>query len=199
MKILITGGLGFIGVHCVQKWKSCNWDIFVIDNLSANVIQPGDEILKDVKVIEDDIMNVKWSSLPKFDLILHLASPVGPVGVLKHSGKMGRIILDDIYWAIEGSEFNNCPLLFVSTSEIYGYRREKSYLSEESDKVLHGNFTVRNEYAIAKLLAEIVISNKSKIDKNFKFQIIRPFNVTGQYQLTDGGFVIPRFVSQALK
>jgi nucleoside-diphosphate-sugar epimerase len=136
--------------------------------------------------------------LPKYDLILHLASPVGPVGVLKHSGRMARIILDDIYWAISASKKSQCPLVFISTSEIYGYREHKSYLQENDNKVLHGEFTVRNEYAIAKLLSEIVLSNQSKIDSSFKYQIIRPFNVTGKYQLPDGGFVLPRFVSQAL-
>ena len=111
---------------------------------------------------------------------------------------MGRIILDDIYWAIEGRRKNKCPLLFVSTSEIYGHRDGKTYLKEDGDKVLKGDFTVRNEYAIAKLLSEIVLCNQAKIDRDFKYQIIRPFNITGEFQLPDGGFVLPRFVTQAL-
>lgn len=197
-KILITGGLGFIGAHCIEKWNNSAWDIYVIDNLSSNAIGPSHELAKKTTFINKNILDVEWNELPKFDLILHLASPVGPVGVLKHSGRMARIILDDIYWAINGAKINNCPLVFISTSEIYGHRAEKSYLKEEDDKVLHGEFTVRNEYAIAKLLSEIVLSNQGKIDLNFKYQIIRPFNVTGKYQLPDGGFVLPRFVKQAL-
>lgn len=197
-KVLITGGLGFIGSHCIEKWKENNWDIVVIDNLSTNAIPIEHPLAQKVELIQSDILNVDWNTLPKFDLILHLASPVGPVGVLKHSGNMARIILDDIYWAISGAKYNDCPLVFVSTSEIYGYRECKSYLKEDGDKVLHGDFTVRNEYAIAKLLSEIVLTNQAKINSNFKYQIIRPFNVTGKYQLPDGGFVLPRFVQQAL-
>jgi nucleoside-diphosphate-sugar epimerase len=197
-KILITGGLGFIGSHCIEKWKKNDWDIVVIDNLSTNAISPDHFLAENVQIIENDILSVNWSDLPKFDLILHLASPVGPVGVLKHSGNMARIILDDIYWAINTANYNNCPLIFISTSEIYGHRDEKSYLQEDSDKVLHGDFTVRNEYAIAKLLSEIVLTNQAKINSDFRYQIIRPFNVTGEYQLPDGGFVLPRFVNQAL-
>lgn len=197
-RVLITGGLGFIGSYCIEKWQKNGWEIVIIDNLSSNAISQVDPIVKNHTVIIDDILKVNWDNLPKFDMILHLASPVGPVGVLKHSGNMARIILDDIYWAIQGAKKNNCPLIFVSTSEIYGHREEKSYLKEEDDKVLHGDFTVRNEYAIAKLLAEIVLANTAKIDKNFKYQIIRPFNVTGARQLPDGGFVLPRFVNQAL-
>ena len=197
-KILITGGLGFIGAHCIEKWKSLDFDIFIIDNLSSNAIPKDHPLTQNTTVKIGNILDISWNSLPKFDLILHLASPVGPVGVLKHSGNIGRIILNDIYWVIEGSKYNCCPLIFVSTSEIYGYRENKSYLKEDDDKVLTGNFTVRNEYSIAKLLSEIVLSNQAKINKDFKYQIIRPFNVTRQFQKVDGGFVLPRFVTQAL-
>jgi nucleoside-diphosphate-sugar epimerase len=197
-KILITGGLGFIGTHCILKWYNENWDVWVLDNLSTNAINVDHPVAKLATVLVKDIIHTDWNDLPKFDLILHLASPVGPVGVLKHSGKMARIILDDIYSVIEGSNHSNCPVVFVSTSEIYGYRLEKSYLKEEDDKVLHGEYSVRNEYAVSKLLSEIVLTNHAKINTNFKYQIIRPFNVTGEYQLPDGGFVLPRFVNQAL-
>lgn len=197
-KILITGGLGFIGAHCIEKWLCEEWDVYVLDNLSSNAIEPDSHLAKQTTFIQKDITKVVWDTLPKFDLILHLASPVGPVGVLKHSGKMANIILDDIYSVIAGSKHSNCPLLFVSTSEIYGYRDCKTYLKEDGDKILRGDFTVRNEYSMAKLLSEIVLSNHAKVDKDFKYQIVRPFNVTGEYQLVDGGFVLPRFVTQAL-
>jgi nucleoside-diphosphate-sugar epimerase len=197
-KILITGGLGFIGSHCVEKWSDLGYNITIIDNMSSNALPSSDKLFKNCNVIIEDILNVNITKLEKFDLILHLASPVGPVGVLKHSGKMASIIIDDIYWAVNAAKYNNCPLIFISTSEIYGYRDGKTYLKENDQKVLNGEFTVRNEYAIAKLLAEIVLSNTVKIDSNFKYQIIRPFNVSGEYQLPDGGFVVPRFVNQAL-
>jgi nucleoside-diphosphate-sugar epimerase len=197
-RILITGGIGFIGSHCVEKWKKMNYEIFIIDNLSSNALDPSSPIFDNCDVIFEDILNVDINKLPKFDIVLHLASPVGPVGVLKHSGKMASIIIDDIYWAINAAKHNNCPLVFVSTSEIYGHRDEKTYLKENDPKILVGDFTVRNEYAIAKLLSEIAIVNTSKIDESFKYQIIRPFNVTGKYQLPDGGFVIPRFMDQAI-
>ena len=197
-KILITGGLGFIGTHCVEKWKSIGYDITIIDNLSSNALPANHPIFEGCEIITDDILNVNVKRLEKFDKILHLASPVGPVGVLKHSGRMASIIIDDIYWAINAAKYNKCPLVFVSTSEIYGHRDEKTYLKENDPKILVGDFTVRNEYAIAKLLSEIAIVNNGKIDPEFRYQIIRPFNVTGRYQLPDGGFVIPRFVDQAI-
>ena len=197
-KVLITGGLGFLGYHCVERWLEDDCEITVIDNLSSNAVDKNNSIYTSVKVIEKNILELSTTDFSDFDLILHLASPVGPVGVLKHSGTMGKTIIDTTQWAIDTSIQNNMPLIYISTSEIYGYRDIKTKLKETDDKVLHGDFTVRNEYSMSKLLAEIIIKNNSKIYKDFKFQIIRPFNVTGKYQLPDGGFVLPRFVNQAL-
>ena len=182
-KILITGGAGFLGTYSIEKYLSEGYDITVIDNFSTAVVKNADPILDNVKLIEDDILNVKWTDLEKYDLVLHLASPVGPAGILKHSGKMAKYILDDIYWAIEGAQHNNCPLIFVSTSEIYGYREKAVLLKEEGDKLLVGDFKVRNEYSMAKLLAEIVLSNTAKVS-DLQYQIIRPFNISGARQLT---------------
>lgn len=196
-RVLITGGLGFLGVHCIEKWKSLGWDITVLDNLSSNTIDVDDPICDGVEVIVKDFLELKWG-YDKYDMVVHLASPVGPVGVLKHSGKMSKMIIDDIDHAIKHCVANKCPLVFVSTSEIYGYRESLSYLKEDDDKVLRGDFSIRNEYAQAKLLAEITLSNYAKIDPEFRYQIIRPFNISGAYQRPDNGFVLPRFVTQAL-
>ena len=196
-KILISGGAGFLGTYSIEKYLEEGYNITVIDNFSTAVVKNNDSILDNVKLIEDDILNVKWTDLEKYDLILHLASPVGPAGILKHSGKMAKYILEDIYWAIEGAQYNNCPLIFVSTSEIYGYREKAVLLKEEGDKLLVGDFKVRNEYSIAKLLAEIVLSNTAKVS-DLQYQIIRPFNISGARQLPDAGFVLPTFVTQSL-
>lgn len=195
--VLITGGLGFLGSYSIEKYKQENYNITIIDNLSTNTIEPDDKICDGCKVIVKDIMDYKWESNNNFDLIVHLASPVGPAGILKHSGRMARYILDDIYWAIEGAQLFDCRLVFVSTSEIYGYRDKPVMLKEHEDKLLVGDFKVRNEYSMAKLLSEIVVTNIAKVS-DLKYQIIRPFNISGAKQLPDAGFVLPRFVTQAL-
>ena len=196
-KVLITGGLGFLGSYSIEKYKQEGYKVTVIDNLSTNVIQPNDPICKDVNVIIKDILEYDWNSSESFDMIIHLASPVGPAGILKHSGKIADLIISDIYWAIKGALKFNCPLIFISTSEIYGYRKEAIQLKEHDDKLLVGNYSVRNEYSIAKLLSEIVLENTAKIQP-IKYQIIRPFNISGARQLKTGGFVLPTFVTQAL-
>ena len=196
-KVLITGGLGFLGSHAIEKYKQQSCDITIIDNLSTNTIEPNDPICDGCNIFITDILDYHWDENDSFDIIIHLASPVGPAGILKHAGGMARYILDDVYWAIEGAQLYNCPLIFVSTSEIYGYRDKPVMLLEHEDKLLVGDFKVRNEYSMAKLLGEIVISNTAKVS-DLKYQIIRPFNISGARQLPDAGFVLPRFVTQAL-
>jgi len=196
-KVLITGGLGFLGSYTIEKYKNEGYDITIIDNLSTNTIEAYDPICDGCEVIIKDILDYEWDVTEKFDMIVHLASPVGPAGILQHSGKMARYILDDVYWAIEGAQLFDCPLIFVSTSEIYGYRDKPVLLKEHEDKLLVGDFKVRNEYSMAKLLSEIVITNTAKVT-GLKYQIIRPFNISGARQLPDAGFVLPRFVNQAL-
>ena len=167
--VLITGGLGFVGVHAIEKWNSEKWNIYVIDNMSSNAIHP-EEInnFDNVKIYDSSILSLEKSKFNNLDLIVHLASPVGPVGVLRHSGKIGSMILNDLEWCVEVAKKNKCPLIFISTSEIYGFRSTKTYLKEEDDKVLHGEFTVRNEYSAGKILAEIMLTNIGRVDKDFK-------------------------------
>lgn len=193
-KLLITGGLGFLGSYSIEKYKK-DWDITIIDNLSTNTIEANDPICNEVNVIIKDVLDYKWDE--PFDMILHLASPVGPSGILKFAGKMGGYIIDDIYWAIEGALKFKAPLIYISTSEIYGYRATPDLLREEDDKILVGDFKVRNEYSMAKLLGEIILSNTAKIT-DLQYQIIRPFNISGARQLPTCGFVLPTFINQAL-
>jgi len=197
-QILITGGAGFLGTHSIEKFKSEGFGITVLDNFSTATIPRNDPLLSNILLLSGNILDYKWNDLDHFDLILHLASPVGPAGILKHSGNMARYIIEDIYWAIDGAKHNNCPLIFLSTSEIYGYRSSPVLLKEEDDKVLVGEYKVRNEYSMSKLTAEIILSNTAKVS-DIKYQIIRPFNISGARQLKTGGFVLPTFMTQALK
>lgn len=195
-KILITGGAGFIGSYCVEKYKENGYDVTVLDNFSTTGLKDDDKIFDGVKLIKGNILDYDWDELGHYDLILHMASPVGPAGVLKHSGNMARYIIDDVYWAMEGALKNDGTLLFMSTSEIYGYRDRPVRLGEDEEKILVGDYKVRNEYSVSKLLSEIVLSNTSKVTK-LKYQIIRPFNISGARQQVPGGFVLPTFVKQA--
>jgi len=129
-----------------------------------------------------------------FDIIFHLASPVGPVGVLNHAGDMAKRIIDDTVKVRDACIKRKVPLVFISSSEIYGHAGQ---LDENSWKIFPSEYSVRSEYGAAKMLAEMAIINKARIT-NFDYMIVRPFNVAGPRQLPDNGFVLPRFILQAL-
>ncbi len=181
---IVTGGLGFIGSHLIDTLIACGQRALVIDNLSSNAI-----------VSDDCKAYVHIGSLTNVDsvktkVIYHLAAPVGPVGVLKKAGEIGTLIINDIESAIKHALASDALLVYVSTSEIYGHT---GILYEDSQK-LFTHYSARSEYAAAKMLAEIMVTNT----KDLRYQIIRPFNVAGPRQQPDGGFVLPRFVISAL-
>lgn len=136
--------------------------------------------------------------LPKpvhIDEIYHLASVVGPVGVLSHAGRMAEQIIADAVSIASLAIDTKARLVYVSTSEVYG--PIAGALSEEESKVIPADITVRLEYAVGKLAAEVALVNLSKVS-NLDVCIVRPFNVAGPRQSTRGGFVIPRFTAQAM-
>ena len=88
---------------------------------------------------------------------------------------------------------SEAKLLYTSTSEVYG---QAGCFSEEEPKIVSSKISSRSEYAVSKILAEIVMINRNKVSP-FKFNIIRPFNIIGPRQSSKGGFVLPRFLESA--
>jgi UDP-glucose 4-epimerase len=137
------------------------------------------------------------SKLAPFEEIYHLASVVGPVGVLQHAGKITKSITDDTYRVLELAQKTGARLCDVSTSEIYGGGRD-GYCSETDAKIITSKVSVRLEYAVAKLASEVALMNTCKVSDLYAV-IIRPFNIAGPRQSGKGGFVLPRFIAQCLK
>jgi UDP-glucose 4-epimerase len=202
--ILVTGGFGFLGSHLVEKLLAQGGArVHVVDNLSTSPINV-DAFLRrlgnppaltyEIRSVED--YRKGQSSFPAFDEIYHLASVVGPVGVLSHAGKIARSITEDTYHVIELAQMTGARLCDVSTSEVYGGGRD-GYCSENDAKIITPKVSVRLEYAVAKLACEVALINTTRVSGLFAV-IIRPFNISGPRQATKGGFVIPRFIRQAI-
>lgn len=202
-KILVTGGFGFIGGHLIDLLlQDQNHHVHVVDNLSTSPI-PLETLLEEIKHPKNlsyDICSIedfcKKNKDYVADEIFHLASPVGPAGVLMHAGKMIKSIVDDAYLMMEIAARNNAKLVDVSTSEVYGGGRD-GYCSEDCSKIVPAVTTVRLEYAIGKLAAETAIINTCLVS-DLNACIIRPFNISGPRQSGRGGFVLPRFISLAI-
>lgn len=201
--ILVTGGAGFIGGHLVKRLTD-NLDnhVHIIDNLSSNPV-PLDVLLNDLnhpcnltyEIAPLDTWLVNRPE-PEWDIIYHLAAPVGPAGILQHGGVMAYHILHDTMAIIDMAKRCQCRLVDVSTSEVYG-GGQAGYCSETMPRVIQAKTTIRLEYAVGKLAAETALINQCALH-NLDAVIIRPFNVSGPRQSGKGGFVLPRFVAQAM-
>ncbi len=199
-KILVTGGFGFLGSHLIEiLLNDPDNTVHVVDNLSTNPLPLGYllNLIPNKKRLTYSIADVaKYSPFERFDEIYHLASIVGPVGVLKHPGNIVKRTVEDTYCVMDWAQGMRCRLLDVSTSEIYGGGRD-GLCSETMSKIIQPNVTIRLEYAVAKLASEIALTNRVYAGI-LDAVIVRPFNISGPRQSGKGGFVLPRFVYQAI-
>ena len=200
-KILITGGFGFLGTHLTERLlEEPSNRVHVVDDLSTSPIILED-FLSQVTATDRltyDICTVETyfgrPDVLSYDEVFHLASPVGPAGVLSHAGNMVREIVRDSYLLMDYCAKTGAKLLDVSTSEVYG-GGQQGYCPESTPKIVPAETTVRLEYAIGKLAAETAIVNTTRVT-DLRASIVRPFNVAGPRQSPKGGFVIPRFIQQ---
>lgn len=203
-QILITGGFGFIGSHLTEKLiAEPNTHVHVVDNLSTSSIElhsyldflgRPQNLTYSICPVEQFGLDVTANS--RFEQIYHLASVVGPVGVLSHAGKIALQIITDAHHIAQIALRTGAKLVDVSTSEVYGGGRD-GYCSEKDFKVIQPEVTVRLEYAVGKLAAEISLINLARVAP-LQISVARPFNVAGPRQSGRGGFVLPRFIAQAL-
>jgi len=184
MRAIVTGGAGFIGSHLVDRLVDDGVDVTVVDNLST-----GQHIHPEARTVAVSIRSFEPTPV---DVVFHLAAPVGPVGVLRHAGRIVPEVVKDAEAVASWSLAFGCPLVFVSTSELYG--PQTGACSEALPRVTPAGHSARMEYAVGKLAAETMLLDTPGLD----VRIVRPFNVAGPRQKPDGGFVVPRFVRQAL-
>lgn len=203
-RALVTGGFGFIGSHLVERLLMDGWAVYVVDDLSSNAV-PVDILLEEFAQVQaasdglfvyDICPILESAAFVDYDVIFHLASPVGPVGVLGRAGDIAHQIIADTAFLMDWAVLDGSKLINVSTSEIYGGGKA-GLCSEEYPCIIPAETTVRLEYAVGKLAAEIAIRNRCRVS-SLKAATVRPFNVAGPRQGVDGGFVVPRFIEQAM-
>lgn len=198
MKVLITGGAGFIGSHLCDSRTTIGDEVTILDNFSTgsnnNVEHLGNLIQKVKGNIRDQ--NLVESLVANSDLVLHMAAAVGVKTILDDP-------IESIATNFAGSEIvlNACTkmgkkVVIASTSEIYG-KNSKQPLSETDDRIMGAPQKLRWSYADSKALEE-AMAYALYLTRNLNVITVRFFNVVGPRQSGSYGMVLPRFVEAAM-
>jgi nucleoside-diphosphate-sugar epimerase len=195
-RVMVTGGLGFIGSHVADAHLAAGDQVIIIDSQVASVIDgtehqahPHCTVVR--KSVEDYFED--GGSFEDVDRVVHAASHVGPAGILQYAGNLGSDMVRCTKYVLEGCLEAGVPLCVFSSAEVYG---RSGRLGEKDDIRVPPRYNARIEYAIGKTLIEAMTINSLR--RGLKAFVIRPFNVAGSRQSQAGGFVMPTFVQQAL-
>ena len=200
MKILITGGAGFVGSHLADKLIGEGHEITVIDDLStgrySNVEHLDGE--KNFRLIIDTVLNEKLMEelVRETDRVYHMASAVGVKLIMEHPVKTIETIFRGTDVVLGFCSRYRKRVLIPSTSEVYGkgatvpFREEDDLLTGSTDK--H-----RWAYACAKTLDEFLALAHWK-ETRLPVVVVRLFNTVGPRQTGQYGMVVPNFVKFAL-
>jgi UDP-glucose 4-epimerase len=200
VRVLITGGAGFIGSHLAERLLEQRHEVFVLDNLSTGSIDNITHLKSHpcFSYVIDTVTNepLVAEMIDRSDVVFHLAAAVGvkliveqPVHtietnvhgtevVLKHANKKKKLVF------------------IASTSEVYGKSTDVPF-RESADLVLGPTEKHRWAYACSKLIDEFLALAYWK-EKRLPVVVVRLFNTVGPRQTGQYGMVLPTFVRQAL-
>jgi UDP-glucose 4-epimerase len=200
MRVLITGGAGFVGSHLSEALLERGDEVFILDNLSTGSIDNVVHLKSHPRFhyTIDTVANepVLAELIDRCDIVVHLAAAVGvkliveqPVHtietnvhgtevVLKHANKKKKLVL------------------IASTSEVYGKSTDVPF-REDADLVLGPTVKHRWAYACSKMIDEFLALAYWK-ERKLPVIVVRLFNTVGPRQTGQYGMVIPNFVRQAL-
>jgi UDP-glucose 4-epimerase len=201
MKILITGGAGFVGSHLADRLISEGHEITVIDDLStgrySNIAHLEDT--ERFRLIIDTVLNerIMEELIRETDHVYHMASAVGVKLIMERPVSTIETIFRGTDVVLGFCSRYRKRVLIPSTSEVYG--KGASIPFKEDDDLLTGATDKhRWAYACAKTLDEFLALAHWK-ETRLPVVVVRLFNTVGPRQTGQYGMVVPRFVHAALK
>lgn len=201
MKVLITGGAGFIGSHLATRHLGMGDEVAIIDNLSTSVMENIQHLAEHPNCVcrVDDILNVPVMQelIADCDLIYHLAAAVGVEYVLENPLQTLTTNIRGTEIVLELANEHKKRVVMASTSEIYGKKNGHVPFREDSDRILGPTTVVRWSYSTTKAVDELLALAYWR-EKRLPTVIVRPFNVIGPRQTGRYGMVVPRFIKQAM-
>ena len=201
MKVLITGGAGFIGSHLAEAHLKRGDEVYIIDDLSTGSMENIRRIkgLSKFYYYLDSVTNhhLMAELVDLCDAVYHLAAAVGVRLIVESPVKTIETNIRGTEVVLHLAAKKRKRVLITSTSEVYG-KRDRVPFSEDDDLVMGATDKGRWSYACSKAIDEFLAIAYWK-EKKVPTVIARLFNTVGPRQTGRYGMVIPNFVKQALK
>jgi len=200
MKILVTGGAGFIGSHLVEELLRRGHDVHVVDLLTTSARSNLAHLEGDprLKVTIDSVLNESLmdEAVRDADLVYHLAAALGVQWILQHPLRSLETNLRGTDIVLTAADRHRRPVLVASTSEVYG-KNDSGPLKEDDDRILGSSQLSRWFYATAKAADEALAAAYWQ-ERRLPTIAVRFFNTIGPRQTGRYGMVVPRFIGQAI-
>ena len=200
MRVLITGGAGFVGSHLAEALLERGDEVFVIDDLSTGSIDNITHLKSHPRFhyTIDTIMNepVLAELIDRCDTVVHLAAAVGVKLIVEAPVRTIETNVHGTEVVLKHANKKKKLVLIASTSEVYGKSSVVPF-KEEADLVLGPTEKHRWAYACSKMIDEFLALAYWK-ERKLPVIIVRFFNTVGPRQTGRYGMVIPNFVRQAL-
>ena len=200
MRVLVTGGAGFIGSHLTDRLVQDGHGVTALDNLETGRIEnlalareTGNLTFVEGSVLDPALVD---RLVAQTDYIYHLAAAVGVFNILERPLASLMTNLRGTENVLDSALKFSCPVLIASSSEVYGKNVSDS-LQEDDSRILGSPLMLRWSYSQAKALDETLAYAYWK-DQKLQARIVRFFNTVGPRQLGAYGMVVPRFVAAAL-
>jgi UDP-glucose 4-epimerase len=200
MKILITGGAGFIGSHLTEYLLSQDQQVLILDNFRG----ADEDNLKEIReasnlsIIKGSILDQELVTklMKEVTHCYHLAAALGVEKINYDPLKSFEVNLKGSQIVLDAAANVGVRTLIASSSEVYG-KNPNMPLKEDSDRVLGSPEIARWSYSEAKAMDELYAFELYK-HKSFPVSIARFFNTVGSRQSGSYGMVLPRFVKAAI-
>jgi UDP-glucose 4-epimerase len=203
MNILITGGAGFIGSNLAEFHINRGDTVVAVDDLSTGRLDNVKDLVEHPRFtfIESDIL--EWDQLAvevaKAERIYHLAAVLGMFRVIKEPTTVIRVNVCGTERLLEAAADckSKARIIIASSSSVYGHANHINELSEDAALTYTPEDGGLTGYALSKLTNEV---QARAYHRECGLRVIMPrfFNVAGPHQTGTYGFVIPRFIQQAL-
>ena len=199
MKILVTGGAGFVGSRLVSKLLLEDHDITVLDNLSTGSLSLTPSSNAALSFVNASILDVGVveSAVGNADVVFHLAAAVGVRNIMNSplTGLTTNVLGSAV--VLKACSKHKVPIILTSSSEIYG-KNDSESLNEFSDRIVGVPQISRWSYSDSKATEE-AFAFAYHFEKGLDIRIARLFNTVGPGQRSEFGMVLPRFAQAAIQ